>query len=63
MNLSREEELRIFRKVCGKNRVTEKQHRNRLEGNSIRSGIYNQGISMAKLKEYIKEGGKYNVFN
>lgn len=55
--LNREEELSIFRKVCGCKKVVTSDHTNFMNGNTTRVAYYNQGISKVKLKEFIEKEG------
>ncbi|WP_026478388.1 hypothetical protein [Alkaliphilus transvaalensis] len=53
MNLKKVEELNLFRKVCGSNRITLSEHQNVSNGNRKKDGIYNQQINIAKLRDYL----------
>ncbi|WP_459195603.1 hypothetical protein [Wukongibacter baidiensis] len=61
--LQREDELKIFRKICGKKSVVLNESINRLEGNLIKVGYYNQGIARAKLKEYIDKNSDEGILS
>lgn len=47
------EEINLFKKVNGENKVVQTEHQNFISGNSNRDAIYNQGIGRAKLRKFI----------
>lgn len=55
--LTREQELKIFRAVCGADKVVTSQHANCCNGNSVYAGNFNQGVAKAKLKEFVEKRG------
>jgi len=58
--LTKDEQLTIFRKVCGSKRVVTNIHTNIANGNYEKDGFFNQGVSKVKLKEY-KENEKLDL--
>lgn len=51
-------ELLLFKAVVGEDKVIVNQHINVSNGNRVCDGYYNQGISKAKLIEFIKKENK-----
>lgn len=55
--MDNQEELKIFRAVVGNQKVVTNCHTNIAHGNRVSDGNRNQGISRAKLVEFIKKEG------
>ncbi len=51
------EELKIFRAVVGSKKIITNSHTNIAHGNRVSDGNKNQGISKAKLVEFVKKEG------
>ena len=51
---TRQQELKIFRAVCGGRRIVQSRHANVCNEYSVYAGNFNQGVSKAKLREYIE---------
>lgn len=47
------EEINLFKKINGENKVIPTEHQNFISGNSNRDAVYNQGIGRAKLRKFI----------
>ena len=56
------EELSLFRKVNGTNKIIETGHQNYMISNTESDVIKNQGISRAKLREFVKMEGDKSGF-
>lgn|GEM_PF-5565356 len=61
VKITREQELELFRRVCSSKRIITSQHENISYGNRKKDAIYNQQISLAKLRDFVnREGIDFN---
>jgi len=56
--MNREEELKLFKKVCSEKKVVTNNHTNFMNRNTRQTGNFNQGVSKAKFREFIKQEGE-----
>ena len=55
--MNKEQEIKIFRAICGEEKILTSQHQNTFNEHSEYAGNFNQGVCKVKLKEYIEKGG------
>jgi len=55
LELELEQEIKLFKKINGKEKIVTNNHQNFNGGNSKKTALYNQGIGRAKLRKFIIE--------
>lgn len=55
LELELEQEIKLFKKINGKEKIVTNNHQNFNGGNSRKAALYNQGIGRAKLRQFIIE--------
>lgn len=60
--LTKQEELIIFKNVNSFNKKYQSDHQNFIQSNQERDALRNQGVSRAKLREFVSKGEVHYEF-